>query len=140
MIPLRNDTAWHPYLRYNAAAGVITAGRGKTMLGIDKVVKFLISEKLQVVVEAPPEVVFSYLEDISRQDGWMLDGSVEKTSEGPVGAGSTFITSTRPGVAPWGTKTMLEVTEFLPNQRLVYETDADGLRIRQSFDLQPADG
>ena len=41
------------------------------MLGIDKVVKFLMSEKLQVVVEAPPEVVFSYLEDISRHDGWL---------------------------------------------------------------------
>src|SRR3972149_4446612 len=92
----------------------------------------------QIVINAPAEKVFSYLADISKHGEWGQPSQklqVEKTSAGPIGQGSTF----RSVGKQFGTQNdTVTITEYVPNQRVVYESRGKAGLIRHSFELKPA--
>lgn len=94
----------------------------------------------QIAINAPAEKVFSYLADISRHSEWTRPEhkvEIEKTSEGPVGRGATFQSV---GHQFGRNQDVLTITEYVPNQRLVYEANGNAGLIRHSFEVKPADG
>ncbi len=94
----------------------------------------------QMVINAPVEQVFPYLADITRHAEWGQAGhklEIEKTSEGPVGQGSTFRSI---GHQFGRNEDTVTITEYVPDQRIVYESEGSAGTIRHSFDLAPADG
>lgn len=89
----------------------------------------MLKAKNQGVVNVRVDKVFGYLADLERrlEDHHKdLSVNVQKTSEGPLGVGSTFrmVSSEREawkrGEWKYG-RERVEVREFVPNQRLVYE-------------------
>lgn len=106
------------------------------MLRIDRVFKRLFSIRVEVIANAPVERVFGCVADIARHGEWLIWGSVEKASEGPVGVGSTFTYTPPTGLG----RARLKVTEFVPQERAAWEWEQMGFRLRRSFELQPVDG
>ena len=94
----------------------------------------------QITINAPAEKVFTYLADITKHGEWgqaQHKLTVEKTSDGPVGQGSTFKSVGK----QFGTQNdTVTIVEYVPNQRVVYESQGKAGVIRHSFDLKPADG
>jgi uncharacterized protein YndB with AHSA1/START domain len=118
----------------------------------------MLKVKAQCVANAPVEKVFSYLADLKRVlevDSKDLTVRLKKTSEGPVGVGSTF----RMVVSTWDeSRTVeaevfkkgvwlyqykhVEVKELVHNRRLVYEVFDEKPRLlslvtRNSIELDP---
>jgi uncharacterized protein YndB with AHSA1/START domain len=93
----------------------------------------------EIVINAPVEKVFSYVADISRHGEWGNPGQklqVKKTSEGPIGQGSTFESTGQ----QFGTQNdKVTITDYIPNQKVVYESQGKAGHIRHSFDVSPAD-
>ena len=88
-----------------------------------------------MTINASPEAVFTYVADISKHGEWAAPGhklSVEKTSEGAVGKGSTFRSVGHQFGENIDTVT---ITEFVPNERVVYESEGKAGLIRHSFAL-----
>ena len=92
----------------------------------------------QVTINAPAEKVFGYVADISKHGEWGSPSQklqVEKTSAGPVGQGSTFKSTGQ----QFGTQNdTVTITEYVPNQKVVYESQGKAGHIRHSFDITPA--
>ncbi len=114
---------------------------------IDEPLKKLMRDKVEVVVNGPLDDVFGCVADVRRYKEWLLPAEVTEveTSEGPVRVGSTFTVTV--DLRGYGTRTTVnQVTEFVPNKRLVYETAATGgglagtVRNRTVFEVNPADG
>ena len=94
----------------------------------------------QITVDAPAEKVFTYLADISKHSEWgqaQHKLTVEKTSDGPVGQGSTFRSV---GYQFGKNEDTVTIVEYVPNQRVVYESQGKAGVIRHSFDLKPDGG
>ena len=88
-----------------------------------------------MTIKASSEAVFTYVADISKHREWAVPGhnlSVEKTSEGAVGKGSTFRSVGHQFGENIDTVT---ITEFVPNERVVYESEGKAGLIRHSFTL-----
>ena len=93
----------------------------------------------EIVVNAPPDKVFSYLADFTRHHEWTAQPvRIEQTSQGPVGRDTTF--SSRNRFMGRDLEDKLIVTEFVPNQRLVYDGDGDTGGFRHVLQVQPANG
>lgn len=93
----------------------------------------------QITINAPAEKVFGYLADLPRHSEWAKHPlKIEQTSEGQVGQGTTF----RSVGHQFGrdNEDKLTVTEFVPNERIVFDCEASAGRLRHSFELQEADG
>lgn len=94
----------------------------------------------QITINVPVEQAFTYLADIAKHGEWATPGhklAVEKTSEGPIGQGSTFASVGH----LFGTNNdTVTITEYVPNQRIVYEANGNAGVIRHSFEFAPADG
>ena len=92
----------------------------------------------QVTINAPAEKVFNYVADVSKHGEWGNPGQklqVEKTSAGPVGQGSTFKSTGQ----QFGTQNdAVTITEYKPNERVVYESQGKAGLLRHSFDVTPA--
>lgn len=94
----------------------------------------------QIVVNAPVDQVFTYLADITRHSEWGQAGhklEIEKTSEGPVGQGSTFRSV---GYQFGRNEDTVTIVEFVANRRVVYQSEGNAGTLRHSFDLEAADG
>ncbi len=93
----------------------------------------------EVSIDASAERVFAYLGDFNRHGEWVdHELSIEPSSAGPLGPGTTFrLASPRFGRAQVSS---LTVIEFLPNERIVFETDGDDGMFRHSFLLREEDG
>ena len=94
----------------------------------------------QVVINAPVGQVFQYLADITRHAEWGKADhklEIEKTSEGPVGQGSTFRSV---GQQFGRNEDTVTITEYVADRHIVYESEGNAGTIRHSFDLAPADG
>ena len=94
----------------------------------------------QIVINAPVEQLFLYLADITRHAEWGQAGhklEIEKTSEGPVGQGSTFRSV---GHQFGRNEDTVTITEYVADQRIVYESEGKAGTIRHSFALAPVDG
>lgn len=94
----------------------------------------------EITINAPVEQVFTYLADITRHSEWgKADHKLEvkKTSEGPVGQGSTFQSV---GHQFGKNEDTVTITEYVPNQRVVYEANGNAGLLRHAFDVAPSDG
>ena len=94
----------------------------------------------QIVINAPAEKVFGYLADLTRHSEWAQPGhrlEIEKTSDGPIGQGTVFRSV---GHQFGRNEDTVTITEYVPNQRIVYESAGKAGLIRHSFDLAPAEG
>jgi uncharacterized protein YndB with AHSA1/START domain len=94
----------------------------------------------QITINAPAEKVFNYLADISKHGEWGKPSQklqVEKTSEGPVGQGSTFKSV---GQQFGQQNDTVTIAEYVPNQRVVYESQGKAGHIRHTFELSPSGG
>ena len=93
----------------------------------------------QIEINVPVEKVFGYLADFSRHPEWAQhDLKIEKTSEGPVGVGSTF--SSVGHQMGRDNENKVSVVEFVANEKIVFESEGEGLRMRHHILTQPADG
>jgi uncharacterized protein YndB with AHSA1/START domain len=94
----------------------------------------------QITINAPVEKVFGYLADITKHSEWGQAGhklEITKTSEGPVGQGATFASVGH----QFGTNNdTVTITEYVPNQKVVYEAEGNAGVIRHGFTLASADG
>ncbi len=94
----------------------------------------------QIVSDAPTDKVFAYLADVTRHSEWAQPGHkliVEKTSEGPIGQGSTFSSV---GHQFGENQDAVTITEFVPNERVVYESEGGAGRFRHYFLLEEEAG
>lgn len=92
----------------------------------------------QITINAPAEKVFTYLADISKHGEWGHPGQklqVEKTSDGPVGQGSTFKSV---GQQFGRQEDTVTITEHKPNERVVYESEGKAGKLRHFFEITPS--
>jgi uncharacterized protein YndB with AHSA1/START domain len=92
----------------------------------------------KMTINAPQETVFAYVSDISKHGEWGHPGQklqVEKTSQGPVGQGSTFKSVGQ----QFGTQNdTVTITEFTPSRRVVYESQGKAGHLRHWFEITPS--
>ena len=89
-------------------------------------------------INVPPQKAFDYVSDITKHAEWSSHGlSVEKTSQGPMAVGSTFSTT---GHQMGTHKGVVTITELIPGQKVVYESNDDTARIKHAFELAPQNG
>ncbi len=93
----------------------------------------------QLQISAPPEEVFAYLSDLEKHPEWSHCMEIKKTSEGPVGVGTTYQSKGKNfGITANET---VEVTEHRPSERFAWQTTgAMGMKFGWSFDLSPQEG
>jgi uncharacterized protein YndB with AHSA1/START domain len=96
------------------------------------------SKRQSILVSAPVDKVFTYLADLSRRIEWAQEKQVTITSPGPVRVGTTFKTVTEG--PEYRSYSNYQVTEFVPGERLAWETESLGIRYRQSLKATAADG
>jgi uncharacterized protein YndB with AHSA1/START domain len=85
----------------------------------------------QTTVNAPDAKVFGYLVDVSNHSQWAAHQlEVRPKSQGPVQVGSAFETVGHQFGAQPGTVT---ITEIVPNERIVYESDGRVGHFRHGF-------
>ena len=98
------------------------------------------SASREIVVNAPPEQVFTYVADVSKHGEWgnpQHKLEVRKTSEGPVGQGSVFASV---GHQFGRNEDTITITEFTPGRRVAYQSDGNAGLMQHTFDIEPADG
>ena len=89
-------------------------------------------------INVPPQKAFDYVSDISKHAEWSSHGlSVEKTSPGLLAVGSTFGTTGHQMGKHTGVVT---ITELVPNQKVVYESNDDTGRMRHAFEFAQQNG
>ena len=95
--------------------------------------------EFQVEVNVPPEVVFAYLSDLEKHPEWSHTMEIKRTSEGPVGVGSTYASKGKNfGMTANDT---VEVTEHRPNERFAWRTaGAMGMKFGWSFEMRSQEG
>ena len=96
--------------------------------------------EFQTQINAPPEKVFGYLSDLEKHSEWSHIEEVKKTSEGPVGVGSTYESR---GHGPLGmaTNDKLEVTEHQPDENFAWRVAGGmGMEFNWSFEIKAQDG
>lgn len=93
-----------------------------------------------ITINASAEKVFNYVADISKHGEWGNPGQklkVEKTSDGPIGMGSTFKSTGQ----QFGTQNdTVKITEYVPNERLAYQAEGNAGLIEHTFEIAPASG
>jgi len=91
------------------------------------------------MIGAIPAEVFDYLADFTHHPDWAAHRStVTKTSHGPAGVGTTFTSDARMTGSSFHDD--LTITEFVPNDRIVFEVTGDAGRFRHSFLLREERG
>ncbi len=92
----------------------------------------------EATIGAPAAKVFEYVSDIARHGEWAGDRlEVQKTSEGPLGVGSTYSCV---GHQMGTHKGQITVTQYEPSSRVVFETEDDTGRWRHTFIVNEAGG
>lgn len=93
----------------------------------------------QITISAPADRVFSYLADFPRHSEWAAHRlKIEPTSQGAVGQGTKFKSVGH----QFGrdNEDTVTITEFVPNQKIVYESMTKEGQFRHWVELKPADG
>jgi len=91
------------------------------------------------MIGAVPEKVFDYLADFTRHPDWAAHRStVTKTSHGPADVGTTFTSDARMTGSKFHDD--LTITEFVPNDRIVFEVTGDAGQFRHTFLLREESG
>ena len=93
----------------------------------------------EVSIDASAERTFAYLADFRRHGEWVdHELNIEQSSPGPIGPGTTFSLTTQRGDQEQVDG--MTIIEFLPNERIVFETNGDDGTFRHSFLLREEDG
>jgi uncharacterized membrane protein len=93
----------------------------------------------QIQIGASPEQVFAFIADLEKHPQWSHCMEIAKTSEGPVGAGTTYQSKGKNFGMTSNEK--VEVTAHEPNDRFAWEsTGAFGWKFNWAFELQPQEG
>lgn len=93
----------------------------------------------QLTINAPVEKAFDYLADVTRHSEWAQhELRIEQTSDGPVGAGTTFKCVGH----QFGrdNEDALTIAEFVPNQKIIFEVLSNTGEFRHSLLLDQQDG
>jgi len=93
----------------------------------------------QITINAPDDKVFSYVANFPRHSEWAQHRlKVEQTSSGPVGLGTTFKSVGH----QFGrdNEDTVTITEFVPNQKIVYEAMTKEGHFRHWVEFKPAGG
>jgi uncharacterized protein YndB with AHSA1/START domain len=91
-----------------------------------------------VVIRRPPEDVFRFLAELENIPKWnYVIIETHKTSEGPVGVGTTY---RQVRSLPSRSEEAFEVTEFEPERRLAIRGGLGPLHGTMSYTLEPIDG
>jgi Polyketide cyclase / dehydrase and lipid transport len=95
-----------------------------------------------VVIDRSVDDVWRFMTDISNMPHWEENqADWKQTSEGPIDAGTTFQTISRPSIGRpfgWEVKTNLRITEFEPNRKFAIEATSgflEGTKI--SYLMEP---
>ena len=104
-------------------------GEGETLRTIER----------QTTIDATPEKVFSYLADFTRHTEWAAHRlQVMKTAQDAVGVGATFASEGRMTGGKF--RDDITITEFVPNDRIVFEVNGDTGRFRHYLILREESG
>jgi ribosome-associated toxin RatA of RatAB toxin-antitoxin module len=91
------------------------------------------------VINRPVEDVFALLEDIDRYPDWNSNlTQVRKTSEGPLGVGSTMVFVGK--LLGRSFESDVVCTEYVANETLATKTSAGPFYIEVEYKLEPMDG
>lgn len=92
----------------------------------------------RIDINAPADKVFEYVADLTRHPEWAkYPLTIAKTSEGPVGAGSTFQSEGK----QFGThKDSVRIVEYDPPRRVSYEAVGDAGSVRHFFAVEESGG
>jgi len=96
--------------------------------------------EFQTQIDAPPQEVFAYISDLEKHVDWSGGQVITKTSEGPVGAGSTYVTQEE---GPFGMtlKEKVEVIHYQASERFAWRSYGPmGTWFDWSFELRPQNG
>lgn len=89
-----------------------------------------------VIITKPVEEVFSFAANMDNSTQIMENVvSIEKLTEGPVQVGSKF-KETRE-IRGRKASSIIEFTEFVPNERYVVKSEANGLKVIYYYDFKP---
>ena len=92
----------------------------------------------QTTLDVPPEKAFSYVADIPKHSEWAGDKlEIEPASQGPLAVGSTFNCVGHQMGTHHGE---LTITELVPNQKIVFESDDNTGRFRHGFIVKNQEG
>lgn len=91
-----------------------------------------------IVINAPADKVFAYVSDLANMSEWgSFTTAVVKTSDGPIGVGTTFDA----GGKQFGKHTdKTTVTEYTPGKRFASESTGDAGHTRNTFELEDQGG
>lgn len=90
-----------------------------------------------VVIRRPPGEVFRFLAELENVPTWNYAiTETRKTSQGPVGVGTTY---RQVRSLPSRSEEALEITEFEPDRRLAIRGGLGPLRGTMSYTLEPVD-
>ena len=91
-----------------------------------------------IKIDVPAETVFAYISDFSRHPEWAdVPVKIERTSDGPVGQGSTFKSVGHQLGRDFAAE--ITVTEFVPSEKLAFEAEGDVFHFRHHFLIQRED-
>jgi uncharacterized protein YndB with AHSA1/START domain len=103
----------------------------------------LLTYECSIHIDAPPERVFAIVGDLGSSVTWAGSGhirSIEQTSAGPVGVGTTYRSGEKITMR-YGADT--EIVEYRPNECIAWKSKPVGERVpfhQWSFQLVPEDG
>ncbi len=95
--------------------------------------------EFQLLISVSPEEAFAYLSNLEKHPEWSHCMEINKTSEGPVGVGTTYQSKGKNfGITANET---VEVTEHRPSERFAWQTTgAVGMKFGWSFEMRPQEG
>ena len=88
--------------------------------------------KVKITINKPASEVFAYIADLPRHSEWASHPlTIKQTSEGEVAVGSTFDSEGKAFGKTFRDK--LSVTEYVPDERFIFDVVSGGARFRLSF-------
>ena len=91
-----------------------------------------------ITIAAPPEKVFAFVADLANLPRWQTGiVAAARTSPDPVGVGSTARVTRE--MAGHSLTVDLTVTDFEPGRRLALASEASGVSVTATLEMQPAD-
>ena len=99
----------------------------------------MIKSEISVVINRPVEEVFAFANDLESDPQWMAAVSErKKTSEGPVGVGTTF--RDKGTLLGQKVENNYEVTEYELNAKLGIKTVSGSIQIEATSTCEPVEG
>jgi uncharacterized protein YndB with AHSA1/START domain len=90
-----------------------------------------------ITIAAPPAEVFAFVADLANLPRWQSGiVSAQRTSPDPVGVGSTARVVR--DLAGQSLTVDLTITEFEPGRRLALASEASGVRVKATLEMEPA--